>query len=268
MNRTPLRRKLLLTVAVLVIVSFFLFPPVTLLDKTGAIGYAVCHQAPDRTFHANGTPLPLCARCTGIYLGIIIGLGGMVVLRRQYALDVPPTRILLPLVIFILVMLFDGLNSLLVSVPGLPSLYPPQNWLRLVTGTFYGIAISTITYPVFSVSLWHVSRQRNEAVIGNMTELLGFLLIGCVFVVLVLWQNPLLLLPLAILSTLGVVAVLGMIGTIIVLILSHREASARSWHDVAIPIVMGLAIAFLLIEGLGWFKMIILEASGINFQQG
>ena len=93
-------------------------------------------------------------------------------------------------------------------------------------------------------------------------------MIGCVFVVLILWQNPLLLLPLAILSTLGVVAVLGMISTIIVLILSHREASARSWHDVAIPIVMGLAIAFLLIEGMGWFKMVILEASGINFLQG
>jgi uncharacterized membrane protein len=268
MSHSPFRRRLLVAVAILVIASFFLFPPFTVLDKTGTIGYAVCHQIPDRTFHADGTPLPLCARCTGIYLGIVIGLGGMMVLRRQYALDIPPMRILLPLLIFILAMLFDGLNSLLISVPWFPALYPPQNWLRLMTGTFGGIAISTIAYPVFSVSLWHVSRQRSEAVIETSAELLGFLLIGCAFIILVLWQNPLLLLPLSILSSLGVVAALGMIGTIIVLILSRREASARAWQDGVIPIVMGLAIAFLLIKGMGWFKMVILEYSGINFGQG
>lgn len=268
MNGSPLRSKLLVAVAVLVIASFFLFPPVTVLDKTGMIGYAVCHQAPERTFQAGGTPLPLCARCTGIYLGVVIGLGGMVTLRRQYALDLPPLWILLLLLTFILLMLFDGLNSLLVSIPWLPPLYPPQNWLRLVTGTFYGIAISTIAYPVFSVSLWHVSRQRNEAVIENAVELMGFLLVGGLAVLLVLWQNPLLLVPLAILSTVGVLAVLGMIGTVMVLVITRREANASSWQDAIIPIVTGLAIAFLFIDGMGWFKMAILEAGDINFWQG
>ena len=130
-------------------------------------------------------------------------------------------------------MLFDGLNSLLVSLPWFPGLYPPQNWLRLMTGTFSGIAISTIAYPVFSVSLWHVSRQRDEAVIETTARIA----------------------PLPNAAT-------------IVLILSRREASAHSWRDGVIPIVMGLAIACLLIEGMGWLKMVIFEHSGINLRQG
>ena len=34
-----------------------------------AIGSFVCHQRPERSFALWGTQLPVCARCTGIYLG-------------------------------------------------------------------------------------------------------------------------------------------------------------------------------------------------------
>ena len=33
----------------------------------------VCHQQPERTFHAAGHPLPVCARCLGLYLGGCLG---------------------------------------------------------------------------------------------------------------------------------------------------------------------------------------------------
>ena len=31
------------------------------------VGHAVCHQRPERSFTRAGHPLPVCARCTGIY---------------------------------------------------------------------------------------------------------------------------------------------------------------------------------------------------------
>jgi len=34
-----------------------------------AIGHAICHQLPVRSFHLWGAVLPVCARCTGIYAG-------------------------------------------------------------------------------------------------------------------------------------------------------------------------------------------------------
>jgi uncharacterized membrane protein len=35
---------------------------------------AVCHQIADRSFHFHGFPLGVCSRCTGVYLGFVIGL--------------------------------------------------------------------------------------------------------------------------------------------------------------------------------------------------
>lgn len=32
-------------------------------------GAFICHQRPERSFHLDGRPLPVCARCTGLYAG-------------------------------------------------------------------------------------------------------------------------------------------------------------------------------------------------------
>jgi uncharacterized membrane protein len=34
----------------------------------------VCHQRPERSFHVERTPLPVCARCVGLYVGAALGL--------------------------------------------------------------------------------------------------------------------------------------------------------------------------------------------------
>jgi uncharacterized membrane protein len=47
------------------------------VPAVSAIVYAsaslVCHQRPDRSFHAAGNPLPVCARCSGLYLSAALG---------------------------------------------------------------------------------------------------------------------------------------------------------------------------------------------------
>jgi len=37
-----------------------------------SVGSLLCHQRPERSFHLLGTQLPVCARCTGIYLGAAV----------------------------------------------------------------------------------------------------------------------------------------------------------------------------------------------------
>lgn len=259
------RYSLLVGVSLLVIVGFALSPPVTVFSKTHAIGYAICHQIPSHTFHIDGVPLPLCARCTGIYLGFLAGLLGMLLLRRQYVIDLPPTWILVTLVMFIAVMVFDGINSFLEFVPVIPQLYPPQNWLRLVTGTLHGLAISVIFCPVVSISVWHPDLTQPEAVIENGREFAFFLAAGGVAVLLVLWQHPLLLAPLAVLSTLGVLLILTMINTIIVLVITRQEAMARTWQQVLIPATMALAMSFLLVGGMDWLRAALSRAANLPF---
>ena len=51
-----------------------------------AAGSVVCHQRPERSFTWQGRPLPVCARCTGLYFSAVIG--GLLALvstgRRPY----------------------------------------------------------------------------------------------------------------------------------------------------------------------------------------
>ena len=39
-----------------------------------AVGSVVCHQLPERSFFLDGRQLPVCARCTGLYLSGAAGL--------------------------------------------------------------------------------------------------------------------------------------------------------------------------------------------------
>ena len=44
------------------------------LEFVYAVGSVVCHQLPERSFVIAGGQLPVCARCTGLYAGGVVGL--------------------------------------------------------------------------------------------------------------------------------------------------------------------------------------------------
>jgi len=46
-----------------------------------AIGGLICHQRPERSFFLDGHQLPVCARCTGLYLSAAAGLAGWVAFK-------------------------------------------------------------------------------------------------------------------------------------------------------------------------------------------
>src|SRR5437764_987285 len=56
---------------------------------------AVCHQLPERSFALWGWPLAVCARCSGIYGGLIVGLVIYPFARRFDSLDMPSRSYLL-----------------------------------------------------------------------------------------------------------------------------------------------------------------------------
>ena len=37
------------------------------------VGSRVCHRRPERSFHTSGVQWPVCARCSGLYLGAAVG---------------------------------------------------------------------------------------------------------------------------------------------------------------------------------------------------
>src|SRR5436190_23467383 len=73
------------------IVGLAVFGPGTLQYKLDVLGFGVCHQLVSHSFVIGGHPLPVCARCTGIYLGALVGLLMLWWLRpRAQGLPAPP----------------------------------------------------------------------------------------------------------------------------------------------------------------------------------
>ena len=46
-----------------------------------AVGGVICHQLPERSFFLDGRQLPVCARCTGLYVSGAIGFLGWVIAK-------------------------------------------------------------------------------------------------------------------------------------------------------------------------------------------
>jgi len=205
------------------------------------VGYAVCHQIESHSFVLAGCKLPLCARCTGTFLGALVGLFGQaVVLRRRRASAFPPASVLAILVSFTLLWAADGLNSYL-ALAGGPHVYEPRNEVRLMTGALNGLTMSALVYPLFNVSLWR--RPADSPSIRGLGDLGLLLLMDAALVGVVLSRQGFLLYPLALSSAIAVLTLLSSVNTVLIIILLGRENSAETWRQALLPVSIGLLLS-------------------------
>ena len=82
-----------------------------IMTKADMTGYAVCHRIPSHSFFFCDRQLPLCARCSGTFIGALTGLFGQAfVLRRRRDAELPSVWIILVLLGFIGIMGIDGIR--------------------------------------------------------------------------------------------------------------------------------------------------------------
>ena len=240
--------------AILALAAWFYIAPPGLLGKADAIGYAVCHRIDERSFHIFGQQLPLCARCTGEFNAAAIALifQGFISRRRN---KLPSRGILAVMVVFFLAFAVDGSNSYLYllkqSSPGIldaiPNLYVPNNTLRLFTGSGMGIALAAVLYPVVQQTVWRESDERPALGWKSFGILTAIILIVDL---LVLTDSPIVLYPVAILSTLGVLGLLTMVFSILWMIIMRTENSFDTFGQLWLSGAAGLTLALLLIVGI------------------
>ncbi len=262
-GRWPRLTVALLGVAVSIILLAILLPPASILGKADVVGYAICHRIPERSFFLDGRQLPLCARCTGTFLGAIVGLVTMLLLGRRRASRLPPVPVLFILVLFIGVWAFDGLNSYMTFFPGAPHLYEPRNWLRLTTGMLNGLALITIVMPIFTYTLWKDTTR--DSVIKSVWEILAILPVAALLIWIIQAEIGLLLYPLAILSSLGVLLMLFLLNSMIAAVVLGREGLARNWAQAAIPLTIGLGMAILQMSAMALLRVYLTATLGIPF---
>lgn len=99
-----------------------------------------CHCIDSRSFHYKGQRFPVCARCTGELLGIVLAL-------LTFAVWHPPLAALL---VMMLPLILDGGIQMLTS-------YESGNIRRLLTGGLFGYALVELllrsTAAVFQLGL-------------------------------------------------------------------------------------------------------------------
>ena len=93
-----------------------------------------CHQMEERSFHFKGYQFPVCARCTGVFVGEIIAV---ILLLLGIKINIFVSIALL------LIMGFDWFIQYI-------KLLQSTNIRRLITGTLAGIGLTFIYYYVIA----------------------------------------------------------------------------------------------------------------------
>ncbi|HTY47947.1 MAG TPA: DUF2085 domain-containing protein [Methanomassiliicoccales archaeon] len=102
------------------------------------LGDSFCTEISDHSYYLNGNQMPFCARCTGIFVGLVIGMLIAVVFD-------PKVRLFI-LGLAVLPILIDGGLQLVTT-------YQSTNPLRMATGLLAGIAASLYLSRMASIAL-------------------------------------------------------------------------------------------------------------------
>jgi len=111
------------------------------------IGSLVCHQNPEKTMQIGRRALPVCARCTGGYLGLLVGYLVLILWRKRENKGPP-----------------DLWTTLVLSTPVIADVVTQTlgvrestNALRLLTGLLFGL--TTLPFLVYAIQLLPTLRR-------------------------------------------------------------------------------------------------------------
>jgi uncharacterized membrane protein len=236
--------------AALVVFGWLMVAPPGLLGKADAVGYAVCHRIDARSFHIGNRQLPLCARCSGMYLGALLGI-------VYYSITVPRNSggasskwLYAALGFFVLIFGIDGINSYLTLMKetspifaSIPTLYYPNNTLRLLTGTGMGLVIATAIVPAFNQTVW---QDWNDRPVLNGWRAFGILvLLAGILDVLVLTEWSIILFPAALLSAGTVILLLSMVYGLFAIMVAKKDNQYLTLKAAWLPLMAGFTVAIL-----------------------
>ncbi|MDQ1144435.1 putative membrane protein [Bacillus sp. SORGH_AS 510] len=138
-------------------------------------GKAICHQLEERSLQISGETLSVCARDTGIYIGIFSSLTYLHLSKRNKKITIPTIKVSLLLLLLMVPMMIDGLGSYL-------HLFESDNIKRLVSGTSFGLVLPYFLYPLLSSKSLEVD---SEPCLTERKDFLVPLLVSLVLCVII-----------------------------------------------------------------------------------
>jgi hypothetical protein len=210
--------------------------------------------------------MPLCARCTGEFNAAAIALVFQATVSPKKS-QLPRRGILVALATLFLAFALDGTNSYLALIKntsagalrGIPNLYTTSNVTRVFTGSGMGLAMAAVLYPLYNQSVWQAPKPAPALGWRQLGLLAGIVLLLDAGM---LTENPLILYPVALLSTLGVLALLTMIFGIVWIMIMRQDNAFSQLHQLWLPAAAGLTLAFLLILSIDLFRLALTHTWG------
>lgn len=237
--------------AIAAVIAWFVIAPEGALGKLDAIGYAVCHRIDVRSFQINDRQLPLCARCTGEFYAAGIALIYQAIVSKRRSV-LPSRGVMAVLFGFFVAFGFDGLNSYIYllkqtsqgGLAMLPTLYLPNNVLRLFTGSGMGIALAAMLYPVVNQTVW---RKLDERPALEWKSLGGLVAIIIIVNLLILTDSPIVLYPIAYISALGTLSLLVIVFGLLWVILMKQDNTFEQPRQLWLTFAAGLTLALIMV---------------------
>jgi uncharacterized membrane protein len=194
-----------------------------LLRVLNFLGGGLCHQQDPRSFGFDGLYMPLCSRCTGIYIGLLFSLVVVIIMERRVKGEFPSVKIVLAALGVILLMGVDVAASAL-------KLYTSNNYIRFTTGFLAGWFIALILIQLKNILMWR--KLVRVPYLNNKKYFLIWILCGVGLIAAFVFSFK------SLLEFWGVLSILGMIifVTLVVLILSFGTISrltnkVNSWKS-------------------------------------
>ena len=118
-------------------------PPDLFTELLWQVGYAICHQLPERSLLIAGQQLPVCARDTGTMLAFGAVLLYYLLGRRWERAKLPDLAVLAAAAVGLGLYALDGLSSYI-------GLRETSNQLRLLSGLGMGLAVGCLMLSLLS----------------------------------------------------------------------------------------------------------------------
>lgn len=228
----------------------------TLYSSIFSLGSGLCHQIPDRSFIFQGIQLPLCARCSGIYLGCVIALIVLFVSYRGAQRRGGISAFYYgALVVFALPMVIDGFTSYL----GIRS---TTNFIRLWSGAGFGAMLAVPLYYMMCDAL--LKRARRETVLKDARTRILFVLSIPLNFVLVRFLGEVAPMVVVALEGASIVIVFSCVASALVgLVVPRFERSIDSVKSAIIPAILSLALGALILFGTWELQTFIHRLAGV-----
>ena len=209
-------------------------------EALGIFGFGLCHQFPERTFDFGGVFWAVCARCSGIYVGLVFAVIALLIsYRGRQRHGFMTWHFWLFLGFGLAFMGWDGVSSY-------AGWRETTNFLRWVTGITMGASLAPLVYYLLINYL--AKRSLDKPVMGGGAR--PWVAVGLSLVVSFVFVYPLgtiLSGVSGILAALAIVATFSLLFLILLGILKPWYRSIDSWRKLIVPGGIATVLGFLLI---------------------